>query len=110
MKILTANFGDRDEQHAKDFIENHNDVSTSKALKKLVIEDNEKYAHNTILSNHVEESKKIESILSVINDSYFWNQTIQNLNPESIRILESACHSISVKCSKKLQYGTVNVQ
>lgn len=109
MKILTVNFADRLEQHAKDFIENHSDLSTSKALVELVIADNEKYAHNTILSNRVEEAKKIESILSIINDANFWNQTIKNLTPENLRILESDTHSISTRCSKMLQYGTVNV-
>ena len=63
MKIISANFSDREEQHAKDFIENHSDITPSTALRELVIADNEKYAHNTILSNHVEESKKLKSII-----------------------------------------------
>ena len=109
MKIISANFSDRLEQHAKDFIENHSKDTPSTALRELVIADNEKYAHNTILSNRVEESKKIESILSVVNDANFWNQTIKNLTPEKLRILESDTHSISQRCSKQLQHGTVNV-
>lgn len=110
MKILHAHFSDRDEQHAKDFIENHSEQSPSSALRDLVLQDNEKFAHNTILSNHVQESKELEQILKILSDVDFWNNAIRRLNPEQLRNLESSTHSILSKTSDMLKYGTMNVR
>ena len=105
-EILTVYFKDKEIEIYERFCEIANGKKSPtavKAIEELV----QRYQVSPINSKKSEFNAKIEEEINLINNSDYWNKIIPQLSEEQLKILESATHSLEIKASKQLHFGSL---
>lgn len=90
--------------------ENIKEISNGKLSSTIVDacrEYSKKYQVSPINKEKSEFDEKITTIIDLMNNSDYWNKVIPQLSEEQLKILESATHSLEIKASKQLHFGSI---